>query len=669
MTRSLLALLAILCVSISASGQIPFTNYDEPGLNSGRSFVSHSDFEAIDPFTGNLELHYIDQVIPGNGGFDLRVQRSYNMLKLGEALSPFGRGWDIHFGRVKSASGAATCAAAPAQDLTLELPDGSSQTLHRAIANSSWGTTTNSHFITNKFWKAQCTTAGLDVWAPDGTKYEMSDKDGAYWHAKFITNRLGKQFTINYLVISGWRKVVDKIFATDGSDDRYLDFVYNANRLSAITGHGPAGNQTWNYTVQSVSGYNILTQVDPPMAPHGRWSYDYYTGTNAWAFALWHVTMPYGAQTTYTYNTVDFLRNLPGSKDSAVVVGKTIGTDTWQYTYQPACGSGTLDQTTVTLPSSINSERTITYKHYSICSVSSGDVWKVGLLAEKYLGNTQSEAYTWIPMMLSDEDYARTGYPVAKTDSQVNRALLSRKVVVRDGTTYDSNYGGIGNFDTFGNPTALTEAGTRSRSHTFSYFNSGTGWMVGFLAGDVVTDFGRPAITVLDRDYNTSNGNINSESRFGVTTSLTYFAHGGVQTRTDARNFPTTYNNYLYGVPQLESRPQGVTISRVVGHPAGLVTSQSDGLNAWGYGYDGNGRPGGITTPSAADSNIVVNYPTITTRTRTRGVSGETTTFDLLGRPKSVSRDGIVRNFTYDIFRKEDQRKPPQLADHHLIHV
>src|SRR5438552_4774023 len=34
--------------------------------------------ESVDPFTGNLNLLHTDVFLPGNGGQDLRIQRSYN---------------------------------------------------------------------------------------------------------------------------------------------------------------------------------------------------------------------------------------------------------------------------------------------------------------------------------------------------------------------------------------------------------------------------------------------------------------------------------------------------------------------------------------------------------------------------------------------------------------
>ena len=60
--------------------------YKEPGLNPNRSFVNQNFNEHIDPFTGALQLHYVDVHVPGNGGFDLSVTRSYSSASIDETI-------------------------------------------------------------------------------------------------------------------------------------------------------------------------------------------------------------------------------------------------------------------------------------------------------------------------------------------------------------------------------------------------------------------------------------------------------------------------------------------------------------------------------------------------------------------------------------------------------
>src|SRR6187549_683958 len=75
------ALLASLVLSFGATADTVANNhYQEPGFSPGRDYVSQHFTEHIDPLTGNLSLQYVDIFIPGNGGLDIKVQRSYNVL-------------------------------------------------------------------------------------------------------------------------------------------------------------------------------------------------------------------------------------------------------------------------------------------------------------------------------------------------------------------------------------------------------------------------------------------------------------------------------------------------------------------------------------------------------------------------------------------------------------
>lgn len=108
-----LSLATILLCSFSsaafADGQdepIP-SFYEEPGLSRNRDFTNQHANERIDPATGKLQWHYVDLFIPGNGGLDLKVQRSYTSPYVPDFSSPpweptvTGLGWTMHFGRVQ----------------------------------------------------------------------------------------------------------------------------------------------------------------------------------------------------------------------------------------------------------------------------------------------------------------------------------------------------------------------------------------------------------------------------------------------------------------------------------------------------------------------------------------------------------------------------------------
>lgn len=149
--------------------------YRDPGLNPNRSFVNQNFNEHIDPFTGALQHHYVDLHLPGNGGFDLKVIRSYNSSSVDPAnldgyQSNAGVGWNIHFGRVLKNNDTNFCAnsfVSVAKNPVLELPDGSRQILATSSSPSAL-------LMTTQRWKADCIANGLAVYSPDGTRYDMT---------------------------------------------------------------------------------------------------------------------------------------------------------------------------------------------------------------------------------------------------------------------------------------------------------------------------------------------------------------------------------------------------------------------------------------------------------------------------------------------------------------
>lgn len=119
---------------------------DEPGIYPNRDYVNQNFAEHIDPFNGNLQLHYVDGFVPGNGGFDLKIQRSYNAQDPGTSYSPFGGGWQIHFGQMQHNTPSCTNS-----NMVMEAPDGSRHRLMRS--NGVAGTQSGVDFITMTFWK------------------------------------------------------------------------------------------------------------------------------------------------------------------------------------------------------------------------------------------------------------------------------------------------------------------------------------------------------------------------------------------------------------------------------------------------------------------------------------------------------------------------------------
>lgn len=86
-SKKLVALMALFsCVAtFTVHADLQPDYYAEPGLNPQHDYLNQNASEFIDPFSGTLQRQYIDLLIPGNGGLDIKIQRSY--------AHPQGGGW------------------------------------------------------------------------------------------------------------------------------------------------------------------------------------------------------------------------------------------------------------------------------------------------------------------------------------------------------------------------------------------------------------------------------------------------------------------------------------------------------------------------------------------------------------------------------------------------
>jgi len=143
--------------------------YDAPGFNPNRDTFSIVPYEHIDTFTGNVILNFIDARLPGNGGLDLVIQRTFNS-KLACILwvgtyegwycaqvvenSWVGNGWILHFGRIIDPYN---------KNPEIEMPDGSRHKLYSSILNPG-------KKITRDYWLYEYSYPHHILTFPDGKK-------------------------------------------------------------------------------------------------------------------------------------------------------------------------------------------------------------------------------------------------------------------------------------------------------------------------------------------------------------------------------------------------------------------------------------------------------------------------------------------------------------------
>lgn len=132
--QSTLLVTLVFCIPFIAIGE---DEPADPGQITFRSQVSTMDFEEIDPYSGTLALTHKDVSLPGNGGLDLEVFRTYRSDRKGE-YTVLGYQWNTHFGRINPNG----------MHISIELQDG---TVSSAV--NEIGSGFNHTFLTKDFWK------------------------------------------------------------------------------------------------------------------------------------------------------------------------------------------------------------------------------------------------------------------------------------------------------------------------------------------------------------------------------------------------------------------------------------------------------------------------------------------------------------------------------------
>jgi YD repeat-containing protein len=647
--------------------------YQESGISRTREYINQHDAEHIDPFTGKLQYHFVDLFIPGNGGMDLKLQRSYNsvgeLIGLVHEITPMGLGWTMHFGRMLKPFDPLNPAYICNQNLPiLELSDGSRRIFYNAI-NSASG------FISTDFWKAECGTdpqVAMVFYSPDGTQYEVRNNGHVnnYSQISFnvskITDRNGNWIKINYQYLPNTISAIKSVTTSDG---RALIFEYGiqGSALAKVTngivdGSGFAtkdgGDGRIVEYVQSPveSSYTFLKEA---ILPNGeKWKFEYQnTPGSAGHYSMRQILQPTGGKIDYIYSFIEF-GLMPGTAKGTSITKKTATktdlidgqlaaptTETWTYQYLPATERLliSIDQLTGdfimhwkctdTLASYAGLDRTIisgpngaqTLGHFGYNSISSGFVHTIGVnvctvQAEQIISPTiTSIQISNIPLVGPSGSNA--------SDSDTSAILSTGQFIGRFGESFTTTFS---NFDSYGNPRTITEVGSNTKVTDVTYNIIPSKWIIRQRKNETATEGIESLSTTRTFD---SNGNMLNETHAGVTTSYTYNANGDIASKKDALLKTTQYSNYHRGIARAEQQPGNVFIARVVSD-AGNITSETDGEGATtSFSYDALNRVTGIAHPIGNPVSVVW---TQNTRTVTRGSYIAETRFDSFGREVRV---------------------------------
>jgi len=631
--------------------------YAEPGISQFREGVNTSLNESIDPLSGTLHFVHTDGTVPGNGGLDISIVRSYTSLQGPAGVGPrtvTGIGWTNHFGRVlsKNINGCTGDPSTMNDNPVLELQDGSRFIV--AGYNNDIEGVTNISGISKERWNGGCVVdaqGNFDAnryraYSPDGLRYDMDEwsfENGEkIWHVTRITDSNGNWINISYKEVGGSSvkyKVIDLITSSDNRSVQYSYLDENTENvlLGGISSHGQ--NWAFSYISAGIANYYYLSEVTRPDGQS--WQYDYYktaSGLSTELYSMKSVVYPRGAKNTYTYQSVvfDALTGTPvTSVKDKVVSNAGPSNGTWSYLFSP---SDLFDTTTVTTPNG-----QLIYKHYGIRGVPANMLWRVGMLKEKQtidnsLGLLRKEIYEWGSQYISPEKYTRPTLldDVTLIDNAYYAPVMIKNTVIQDGSTYTTEYL---NHDAFGNPGTIIETGDDIKRTDLTYFYNFDKWIVNRVQSETIEGIGS-----IFRNYDLDTGNLLAESKYGVVTSYTYHPTGDVNTSTNARGYTTTYDNYKRGIAQLTVMPEGVSTSQVI-NDRGTVASKTNGRGyTTNFTYDTMNRLTSIDYPINTDVSIV--YSGLSSATLTRGIFQMVTKYDGLGQTISTEQKDTLRGLS-----------------------
>jgi RHS repeat-associated protein len=663
----------LLIFLLSPSLLFAFTNddiYDAAGFDPHRQTLSSMPDENIDPFTGGLTLNHVDMRLPGNGGLDLVIQRTFNSksvctgwICVGSTCSCskgentwLGYGWALHFGRLFKSSNVNI-------HHFVEMPDGSRHTAYLK-SGSSFITKDYSLLDLNSVYVLTLTNGTKIYYGQSGPSLPNYPQHSVYYATK-IQDVNGNTINIYY---KSPGNMVSYIMDSVG---RRIDFntstINGVARLTSIS--GPGVSVTYTHQTLTTLYDTILTRANLPVG--NPWEYTYKN------LELQSVKSPYGGIITYAYGFSNV--NACGTTFTYRTVvqknagGSNISPGTWNISYSQGTGG---EYTQISDPCG----RTIKYSYYGYgSSLAGGSMWKLGLPKSKEVVGEETTTYTWInSASISTDDYVA---PYCGRDSYTYVPFIAFQAITRGGKTYTTAYS---NYDGYGNPKTLSETGDTTRTKNLTYWYNTSNNIVQNKPSSEAVSGGFPGAFSTNFTYN-GNGNLTQLNKYGVVTNHSYYTNGNLYSTTDANGNTTSYQwtngkiskitNPIYSISRSinsngtvasETNGRGYTMSFTydgnlrptkIQPPLGNPTSftypadnsykyESRGNYYTYYYYDGFGRPSGTYDSKGVDTDIV--YKSCGPKNYTTSNIGDTSYYDNFGRvTQLVHKDNSKITYSY----------------------
>ncbi len=628
------------------------------GFDATRTTEDYFPWEHVDPFNGNLLLTFTDLELPGNAGFNLRIQRTFNSKAPGED-SWAGAGWTLHLGRLIE-----TSSPTGAPRVLVEMPDGSQHPAYVPFGQPFPGAV----MMTKDYWVV---LGDFTVLMPNGLRYEFNHfgpvVNGAFTrYVTRISDPFGNEVLVRYAAATSStapRDAIARIEQRVGNDTRYIDFDYDSTARKALR-RMQVGDRVWTYEqdqlIPSLPWLSRLREVHfPESAP---WRFDYSLDPNptptVLLFHLREVATPQGGRVVYDWQDFGFrycglLGTIvpPGTlghgiKSRKVYDGNNV-VGTWTYSY--ARGSG-FNETWVDGPCGRTE-----YEFYGLvppasqsqghCQASQGEsnpTYRMGSLEERRVREggdvLRRDRYLWRASTLLSPDAEWYG-PI------LGLGIVAALPRGNETTTYSPPSSGSAtqatyhtyseaNFNDFGRPWKTDQyandgkhrVATRDFAGFSSYYiKNRTDW-------EKLEEDGAGS-SLLEQEWD-FRGFLEKRTEDGISITFGKGSWGNVAWQEDegAPNRNRTSYEYRWGAVRQVTTP-AYTIHREVTTFGEISQEWRGSGSATSYQYDKLGRVTSITPPWPSAAAAVA--------------------YDWAGRWRSDSRNGYSVTTLYDGFGRE----------------
>jgi YD repeat-containing protein len=641
--------------------------YSDPSISTSKGYLGGAGSVTVDPFSGMASISTTDIVIPGNGGMDIVLTRSYNAPDpmASPDHSPVGLGWSLHFGYMEMAQPLKMCSnlynAHTMDNPVFIRSDGASQLLALAYQYPAGGVVPT--YVSADYSVLICPPESrFYLMDAAGNRYDFGEPTAGRagstrWVVERVTDRNGNKLDIGYIASGIWGSNGVVISSITASDGRTVNFKYTGVGTSApqlseiVVDQGTTKMRSWLFTYAAGDhpanrDIPYLKSVTNPESLLWQYNYWPYGKDQPGAMSIREVINPHGGREELLYDLLQFDNTkVDYSKTSLVVkhtkVASPLDIQEWVYGYSP---SNTGDVTTVTGPDGVRE-----FHHFGLMEAAGNSAWRIGTLKKIIFrpmdGATRTETFEWEPNLLSTEDYRRPRDYMLDYDSPVDQNYmvprLKSKIVEIDNARYETHYLQYRFADSATAPVPLRVMEVTSssgfygaRELHYGYASRPNKWLWSMKQSESNAD----GHDVVHRywDYD-ANGNLIFDYDRGTEKHFSYDEHGNLAESRTGENRATSHENYFRGLAARVTFPDGGMVRREI-NSQGLITRETNQLgHVTTYSYDKIGRIIAINPPLGASTNISW-MPT--SMTVSRGGYTAKTDFDGFGREKEVRHSG-----------------------------